>query len=91
MASAEAATVWSYLGTACLIIAAFFCATYSLTASVRAFFPMRNGDLWKDSDLKDPTWRMLFPIGLFSVLNVVLGVYPGPVLGFLDQVSRGVF
>ena len=89
-AGAEAGTVWAYIGTVCLITSAFFCAIYSLTASVRAFFPVNGGDLWEGTSLTDPTWRMLVPIGLFSVLNVVIGVYPGPILGFLDQISRGV-
>ena len=89
-AGAATQSVWAYIGTACLIASAFFCSIYSLTASVRAFFPMNGSDRWKDSNLTDPGWRMLIPIGLFSVINVVLGVYPGPVMRFLDQVSRGV-
>ncbi len=89
-AGADAGTTPAYLGTACLIGAAFFCAVYTLTVSVRAFFPVEGTSRWEDTDLSDPGWRMLVPITLFSVINVAFGVFPGPVMGFLEQVSRGV-
>ena len=90
MAGAAAQNIQAYIGTACLIGAAFFCAIYTLSVSVRAFFPIEGTGRWEHSELSDPGWKMLFPIGAFTVLNVVLGVFPGPVMGFLDQVSRGV-
>ena len=89
-AGADAGTTPAYIGTACLIGAAFFCAVYTLTVSVRAFFPVEGTSRWDEEDLSDPGWRMLLPITLFSVFNVAFGVFPGPVMGFLDQFSRGV-
>ena len=90
LAGADAKTPWSYIGTVCLIGAAFFCAIYTLTVVVRAFFPIQGTGQWDDTQLSDPGWKMLFPIAVFSVLDVLIGVFPGPVMGFLDQISRGV-
>ncbi len=86
LAGADAKTVWSYIGTACLIVAAFLCAMYTLSVSVRAFFPMHGTDRWEHSSLTDPNWMMLVPIGVFSVVNIVFGVYPGPILEFLGKI-----
>ena len=89
LAGAEAASVPAYIGTACLIAAAFFCAVYTLSVSVRAYFPMEGTDRWRERGLTDPGWRMLVPIGLFSTFNILLGILPGPVLGFLGKVASG--
>ncbi len=90
LAGAGAQTGWSYLGTACLIGAAFFCAIYTLSVSIRAFFPMEGMDEWAVSDLTDPGWRMMLPISVFSAANILFGCFPGPIMNFLDQVARGV-
>lgn len=90
LAGAKAGTVPAYIGEACLITAAFFCAIYTLSVSVRAFFPVLEEDRWKDKDLKDPGWRMLLPIGVFTVANIVLGIFPGPVMDFLGRVAAGL-
>ncbi len=90
MAGAGAQTIWAYIGTACLIGAAFFCAIYTLSVSIRAFFPMEGTDVWAVSDLTDPGWRMILPISVFSVANVMFGCFPGPIMNFLDQIARGV-
>ena len=89
LAGAVAGTVFSYIGEACLIAAAFFCAIYTLSVSLRAFFPVLEEDRWKKKDLEDPGWRMLLPIGVFTVANVILGIFPGPVMDFLGRVAAG--
>ena len=90
MAGAAAQSSWATFGTACLIGAAFFCAIYTLSVSIRAFFPIEGTEHWEQSFLSDPGWRMLVPIAIFTVLDIAFGVCPGPVMGFLDLVSRGV-
>lgn len=90
LAGAAVQNVWGYIGTVCLVAAAFFCAVYTLSISVRAFFPIRGTDCWEHSRLSDPGWMMLVPICLFAILDLVLGMCSGPVLRFLDQVSKGV-
>jgi multicomponent Na+:H+ antiporter subunit D len=89
LAGAQAGTVYSYIGTACLIVAAFFCAIYTLSVTLRAFFPVSDENRWKGKELTDPGWRMLLPIGIFTAVNVLLGIFPGPVMDFLGKIAAG--
>ena len=68
------------VGMAGLILSAFLCAMYTLNVSIRAFFPMRGSD----------RSGMLIPICVFSVFNILFGVYPGPVIAFLEMIAQGV-
>lgn len=90
LSGAAVQNVWGYIGCICLVAAAFFCAIYTLSISIRAFFPIRGTECWEKESLSDPGWRMLVPICLFSVLDLILGMCSGPVLEFLDRVSKGV-
>lgn len=99
LAGAQAQTTASIIGVAALIVSAFFCAIYTLSVSVRAFFPVGGKDLYsgegrvmspRGGEVHDPGWMMLFPIAVFSVVNVVLGVYPGPFIDFLSKVAAGL-
>ena len=90
LAGAQAGTIYSYIGTACLIVAAFFCAIYTLSVSLRAFFPVSDENRWKEKELSDPGWRMLLPIGVFTAVNVLLGIFPGPVMEFLGKIAAGL-
>lgn len=89
-AGGTAQSVYGYIGIVSLLCAAFFCSIYTLSISIRAFFPVKGTDLWADTELSDPGWRMMLPIVIFTILDIVFGVFPGPVMGFLNQVSRGV-
>jgi multicomponent Na+:H+ antiporter subunit D len=44
---------------------------------------------WKGKELTDPGWRMLLPIGIFTAVNVLLGIFPGPVMDFLGKIAAG--
>lgn len=78
-----------YAGVAALIIAAFLCAMYTLSISVRAFFPMDDKDLYKDSTVKEAGPLMLIPLCVFGVFNILFGVCPGPVLALLTAIGEG--
>ena len=88
-AGASVGTVFAYIGEVCLVGAAFFCGIYTLTVTVRGFFPSKGSDQWKNTDLCDPGWRMLLPIGVFTAANVLFGIFPGPVMGFLERIVEG--
>lgn len=78
-------------GVFALIISAFLCAMYILTVSVRAFFPVKGTDRYGErSDVKDPGKRMLAPIVFFGILNILLGIHPGPVIGYIEKIAAGL-
>ncbi len=90
-AGAQAGTLLGYLGVAGLLVSAFLCAMYTLTISARAFFPVVEKNWYEEDDRKLEADRlMLIPIVLFSVLNIVFGVVPGPVLDFLGKIAAGL-
>ena len=70
-------------------LAAFFCAIYTLSVTLRAFFPVSDENRWKGKELTDPGWRMLLPIGIFTAVNVLLGIFPGPIMDFLGKIAAG--
>ena len=78
-----------YAGVASLIIAAFLCAMYTITISVRAFFPVEDKDLYKNSTVKEAGPLMLVPIYIFCVCNIVFGMWPGPILAILTAIGEG--
>ncbi len=78
-----------YAGVTALIIAAFLCAMYSLNVSVRAFFPVEGKDLYKESSVREAGPLMLLPIYFFAACNVALGLFPGPLLAFLQAIGEG--
>ena len=81
----EAATLPAYAGLACLVAAAFLCAVYSLTISIRAFFPMKGTDRFADCESCEADWRMLAPILLFTAAAVLFGIHPQPILELMKS------
>lgn len=86
-AGLQAGTPAALAGVAALLISAFLCAIYTLTVSIRAFFPAGAPE---PAEIHEAGWRMLVPIGMFTVLNVLLGVWSGPVIAFLTKLAAGV-
>ncbi|MBR3644601.1 MAG: hypothetical protein IKN57_13995 [Parasporobacterium sp.] len=111
-------SVYALAGLLCLITAALLCAIYSITVSIRAFFPPSGtvcypeeaagqdchtkGQFPEDADgsagrpavcfpegRKEPGWRMMGPILLFALGNIFFGLYPEPVLRFLEKIAAG--
>jgi multicomponent Na+:H+ antiporter subunit D len=89
LAGAAAGTMCGVVGDVCLIVAAFLCAMYTLSISIRAFFPVRGTDRYPYG-LKEAGWRMLVPIGFFAFLNILFGVWSGPVMDFISRISAGI-
>lgn len=77
-------------GVLVLLYSALMTAIYLLTAAVRAFFPEREVDQAALAGYTDPSWQMLLPLGVFSAVTVLLGVYAGPVLSALERVAAGL-
>ncbi|MCR4691571.1 MAG: proton-conducting membrane transporter, partial [Lachnospiraceae bacterium] len=70
-----------YLGAFALLLSAFLCAVYTLTVSMQAFFSPKEKDLYKTPGcVQEAHPLMLIPIAVFGIFNVILGVYPAPIL-----------
>jgi multicomponent Na+:H+ antiporter subunit D len=78
-----------YAGTTALVIAAFLCAMYTLSISVRAFFPMDDKDRFREKKVKEAGPLMLVPIWIFAAVNLALGICPGPILAVLTAIGEG--
>lgn len=80
-------TPLAYVGVAALLISAILTATYMMSITVRAFFPGRDFDYSTLEGIKDPSWKMLLPLGLFVIAMVVIGLHPQPVIDALKTVA----
>lgn len=87
-AGLTAGTGASLAGVAALLLSAFLCAVYTLTVSIRAFFPA-EGSAVPAPGVREASWRMLVPIGVFTALNLLLGLCSGPVMDVLSRIANG--
>ena len=90
LSAASDGTRWGMIGMACLVAAAFFCSIYILAVTVRAFFPFQGTDRYEGCTRQDAGKRMLIPITFFTIINVLFGIFPGPVMAFLEKIASGL-
>ena len=90
-AGGESGTPWGIAGVFCLIASAFLCAVYTLSISVRAFFPVRGKDRYgEDSDVKEVGILMLTPIVTATVVNILFGLFSGGIMEFIGSIAAGI-
>ncbi len=90
-AAVESGNLVAYFGIACLLISALLTAIYMLTIVVRAFFP-GNGPLEiQAADIKDPNWKMLLPLFVFTFFILTFGLYSQPLTDFFRDVAAGLY
>ncbi len=91
MAGAEEGSASAYIGVAALLVSAFLCAIYGLSVSIRAFFPVRGTDRYAGKERSDEGgWRMLVPLCVFTLAEILFGVWPGPLLGFITKIAESL-
>ena len=78
-------------GVIVLIYSALMTAIYMLTVIVRGFFPARDVDMGELKAYGDPSWQMILPLAVFSVVTVMFGVWATPILEKLWIVAQGLF
>ncbi|MBD5517216.1 MAG: proton-conducting membrane transporter [Lachnospiraceae bacterium] len=88
-AAAESGNPLAYGGVACLLISALLTAIYMLSIVVRAFFPGKDFDYGTVAEAKDPNWKMLVPLFVFSAFIILFGVYSQPIVNFFIDVAMG--
>ena len=84
-------TNFGIAGALALVVAAFLCAVYTLSVSIYAFFCPQDEDKYRGNGrIKEAGPFMLIPIAVFGVMNVVLGIWPGPVVEFIQRIAEGI-
>src|SRR5256885_1897309 len=69
------------------IIATALTAGYSLMAMKKIFFGAPNSDT---SDVKEAPWTITLPLIALSIVTIILGIYPEPILGRLLSAARSI-
>lgn len=82
--------VFSVLGPAVLLVSALLTAGYLLKPAVLAFFPgaeyrETHGDIART----EPGPLMTIPIATLTLISLLLGIYPEPVLALIRQIFIG--
>lgn len=80
----------AYFGIVCLLISALLTAIYMMSIAMRAFFPPVGFDRESVSHIKDPGWKMCFPIMLCAAFSMALGVFSTPLVEFFASVAAGL-
>ena len=89
-AAMSSGNILGVVGVGALLISALLTAIYMMTIAVRAFFPQKGFDYSKLEGIKDPSWMMLVPLGLFVVAMVVFGVHAQPFVDFFKQIATAL-
>ena len=90
-AGAGAGTPAAWIGVGALILSALLCAIYTLSVSVRAFFPAQTSTRVPSPGVSEANWRMLVPIVFFTVLNLLFGIFQAPVLRLISGIAGGAY
>lgn len=86
-AALDSGGVLAYVGAGALLVSALLTAIYMLSIVVRVFFPGKDFDYRKVSDVKEPNWMMLVPIGAAVLFIVFIGLHSGPLTDMLEQIA----
>ena len=91
LAGADEGSPAAYIGIAALLLSAFLCALYGLSVSVRAFFPTEGTDHYEGHPRHhEGGWRMIVPLCVFTLSEIVLGVWPERLITFLTRIAEGL-
>src|SRR5881296_2602456 len=69
------------------VVATAFTAGYSLLALRKIFFGPSNGDT---ADVKEAPWTITVPLIVLSIITVVLGIYPGPIISRFAAIGKAI-
>jgi len=69
------------------VVATAFTAGYSLLALRKIFFGPANGDT---ANVKEAPWTITVPLIVLSIVTVVLGIYPGPIISRFAAIGKAI-
>ncbi len=90
-AAVESGRGIAFGGIVCLLISALLTAIYMLTVTVRAFFPGKDPDTLALSGVRDPGWKMLLPLFVFTFFIVLFGLRSYALVDFFADVAAGIY
>ena len=86
-AAVESENMMAYFGIGCLLISALLTAIYMMSIVIRAFFPGRDFDSRSTEGIKDPGWKMCFPLVCFAAAVIAVGLCSDPLICFLQDIA----
>lgn len=89
-AALSSGNTFAYFGVGALLISALLTTIYMMTMVIRGFFPNRDFDMAAISTVKDPAWKMVLPLMVFTVATIAFGFFSGPLMQFLNGVAAGL-
>lgn len=94
-ALASGTGVFGFMGPVILLISALLTAGYLLPITIQGYFPGLDFDdreiRERGLEKKEPEAAMLVPIGILSAASLLLGCFPGPLLGLAQKIAGAVF
>lgn len=72
---------------AALLLSAVLTALYLFPVVTAAFF--KKGD-YENTVIKEPPKKMLIPIGIITIIVVLLGLFPNPVIYFIEEIASEI-
>ena len=90
-AAVESGNRMAVVGIGCLLVSALLTAMYMLTIVIRGFFPENDFDMDTIKDVKDPDWKMLLPLFVFSFFIIAFGLDSSRIVEFFGNVAAGVY
>ena len=77
--------VFSWLGPVILLVSALLTAGYLLPITIRGFLPGADYD-YEGLQKKEPSGVMVVPLLILAGLSVLLGLFPNPLIQYLNQI-----
>ena len=90
-AAVESGNTLACCGIVCLLVSALLTAIYMMTIVVRAFFPVKDFDVSTLAGIKDPSWKMLVPLFVFTIFIIGFGLFSDTIVKFFSDVAAGVY
>lgn len=85
----SAIPVFYWLGPVILLVSALLTAGYLLPVTIQGFFPGEDYD-YGALQKKEPSFFMIFPVLILTILSVVIGLLPEGVIGYLSQIIEKI-
>lgn len=82
--------VFSWLGPVVLLVSALLTAGYLLPITIRGFLPGADYD-YAGLQKKEPSGVMVIPLLILAGLSLFLGLFPNPLIQYLNQIIETLF